>query len=155
MHVLTGRGGELLAPLGPLCGDEDCECNRSLAALDSSFLAESITVADHDVTLDDLAAKCTQLLHRTGWAESLGPDDTAELARRRHGHFASIAHGPCRFVGTQAPRIRQESAKAAIRLYVCGVKTPRPKTTPRTRRSSDQGTGKSSGLPSDRWTYTT
>src|SRR6478672_10295264 len=36
VHVLVTRGGELAAPLGPLCDDPDCDCAHELAALDSA-----------------------------------------------------------------------------------------------------------------------
>jgi hypothetical protein len=79
--VLVTRGGELAAPLGPLCDDPDCDCAHELAALDSAYPADVVTVADRDdVTTEDLIAACAGLLHRTGWADSLGPTDTAELA---------------------------------------------------------------------------
>jgi hypothetical protein len=80
MRVLTGRGGELLARLGSICDNENCPCNHSLAGLDSAYPIDNVTVADSNLTPETLEQKCAELLHRTGWAETLGPNDTAELA---------------------------------------------------------------------------
>ncbi|MGE5697106.1 MAG: hypothetical protein ACM4D3_18310 [Candidatus Sericytochromatia bacterium] len=99
MHVLTGRGGELAAPFPPLCDNPDCACSRTLAALDSAYPLDAAVVADSDITPDALTQRCAELLHRTGWAESLGPDDTAEIA---HEMAADAAQAAAQFpVGTR------------------------------------------------------
>lgn len=41
---------------------------------------DTVTVVDHDITLDDVVTACTGFLHRTGWADSFKPDELAELA---------------------------------------------------------------------------
>jgi hypothetical protein len=75
MHVLTTRGGELAAPFGPICTNDECRCAHGLASLESKYPAEIVTVAEQDITLEGLTAACADFLARAGWT-----DEDGELA---------------------------------------------------------------------------
>ena len=65
MHILVGRGGELAAPFGPVCGDTDRICHHGLAGLNSRCPVDHITVANHpDMTVTKLTAACADFLGR-------------------------------------------------------------------------------------------
>jgi hypothetical protein len=104
MRVLTTRGGELAAPFGPLCSDPECGCSHDLAALESAYPADTITVAERDgFTLDDLIAACAAFLQRTGWT-----DDDGEIAHMMAEEAADVADH-CE-VGTRLlPRFNHET----------------------------------------------
>jgi len=87
MRVLAGRGGELAAPFGPICDDDDCACHHGLAGLDSRCPIETITVANlPDLTLQQLTAACADFLAGAGW-----DDEGGEYSAFMAGEAAQIA----------------------------------------------------------------
>lgn len=99
VHVLTTRGGELAAPFGPICTNDDCLCNHALASLDSRYPTTLVTVADQPITLEDLEAKAAAFLDAAGWASG---DDDELAALLAHDMAAGAAEAAADFdVGTQ------------------------------------------------------
>ena len=73
MRVLTTRGGELVAPFGPLCAHDTCPCGRSVAALEAGVSVESVTVAERDdLGFEDLVTACAGFMARKGWNDENG-----------------------------------------------------------------------------------
>jgi hypothetical protein len=93
MLVLTTRGGELAAPFGPICENDDCQCAHGLAGLDSAHLTtDAVTVADRDdITVEILTGICADFLKRTGWTDD--EELTTELAADMAGLAAAAADG--------------------------------------------------------------
>jgi hypothetical protein len=80
MHVLTGRGGQLAAIVGPLCDDPDCTGCSGFASLDDGQRIEAATIADReDITPEHLRAAAADFLQRAGWTD-VNPQLCGELA---------------------------------------------------------------------------
>ena len=83
MHVLMTRRGEFCMPFGGIC----CNCAQGgLAGAWSGHPIELVTVADHDIGLDDVTAAATAFLERMGWV-----DEDGEVAAYMATHAAEIA----------------------------------------------------------------
>ena len=110
MHVLTGRGGELAAPFGPVLG------TAQLAGLTSLCPVETAVVADQDITPGDVEAAALNFLHRAGWiqpGDQLGDELAADMAdncldtaadwpigTRLTAHCTELAEDQCRWTFT-------------------------------------------------------
>ena len=81
MHVLVTRRGELCMPFGGIC--VNC-AQGDLASV--GHPTELVTVADHDISLDDVTAAGAAFLDRMGWV-----DEDGELAADMATHAAEIA----------------------------------------------------------------
>ena len=93
MHVLTTRGGELVALVGPICDNPDCTGCRGWAALDSTRLVEYAVVADRDdIIIIDLELAATAFLEHTGCTK-VDPERCAQLAADMAFGAAEIAAG--------------------------------------------------------------
>ena len=90
MRVLVGRGGQLVAPMGPVRsgGDPDCGC-ATLATLDNGHPVDTATVIDRpDITTADIVAAMLALLDRLGWGTG---EDAREVASATVDDIADIA----------------------------------------------------------------
>ena len=83
MHVLVTRRGELCMPFGGICANCD---HGDLASACSGHPTELVTVADHDIGLDDVTAAATAFLERMGWV-----DEDGEFAAYMATYAAEIA----------------------------------------------------------------
>ena len=91
MQVLTTRGGELVALVGPICDNPDCTGCRGWAALDSTRLVEYAVVADRDdITTIDLEVAAADFLEHTG-CTGVDPALCAQLAADMALDAAEIA----------------------------------------------------------------
>jgi hypothetical protein len=59
--------------------DGSCGCRRSLAGLESGKATTTFCVARLPLSRQELLAKFTESLHRTGWLELLEPGVVAEM----------------------------------------------------------------------------
>jgi hypothetical protein len=74
MHVLMTRRGELCMPFGGICAN----CTHGdLASV--GHPTELVTVADHDISLDDITAAAAAFLDRMGWFDE-GGECAADMA---------------------------------------------------------------------------
>jgi hypothetical protein len=95
MHVLMTGRSELCMPFGGICAN--C-AHGDLASACSGHPTELVTVADHDIGLDDITAAATAFLERMGWVDEDGgsPPTWLPMPRRlppstRRAH--RYAHG--------------------------------------------------------------
>ncbi len=81
MHVLTNNN-ELVSFYGPICNgvgtNTRCQCAQ-LIGLESCQPVEIATIADRNLTIEDLEKACLTYLEHTGWAAT-APQATRELA---------------------------------------------------------------------------
>ena len=77
------RRGELCMPFGGICANCD---HGDLASAWSGHPTELVTVADHDISLDDVTAAAAAFLERMDWV-----DEDGELAAAMATGAAEIA----------------------------------------------------------------